>query len=92
MLPHAVIRAKLATPEALKDAPETFERVPQPGYRNPLGAGICPPGCIRKTAPAAASAWRPARPADKTNSSRRAINLVPVQSVLNRDKANWTGS
>ena len=86
--PHAVIRPKLATPEALKDAPETFKHVPAKFYKeypgteyvlqvspeDCTGCGLCVEAC-------------PAR--DKTNSSRRAINLVPVQSVLNRDKANW---
>ncbi|HXP91475.1 MAG TPA: pyruvate:ferredoxin (flavodoxin) oxidoreductase [Fibrobacteria bacterium] len=86
--PHAVIRPKLSTPENLAAAPEGFKHVPAkffkeyPGTEYVLqvspedctGCGICIEAC-------------PAR--DKTNSSRRAINLVPVQSVLDRDKANW---
>jgi pyruvate-ferredoxin/flavodoxin oxidoreductase len=86
--PHAVIRLKLAKPEAFADAPTDFKKMPAkffkdyPGHDFTLqvspedctGCGLCIEAC-------------PAR--DKTDSSRRAINMVPVQPILEREKKNW---
>jgi len=86
--PHAVIRVKLAKPEAMTNAPESFKHVPAkffkefPGHDFALqvspedctGCGLCIEAC-------------PGR--DKTDSSRRAINMTPVQPVLEAEKANW---
>ena len=86
--PHAVIRMKLGKPEVFEGAPEGFKAVPAkffkdyPGHDFTLqvspedctGCGLCIEAC-------------PAR--DKSDSSRRAINMVPVQTILEREKENW---
>lgn len=86
--PHAVIRVKVNKPEDFKDAPDTFKHVPAkffkdyPGHEFSLqvspedctGCGLCIEAC-------------PAR--NKSDSSKRAINMVDVQTVLEKEKANW---
>ncbi|MCB9497665.1 MAG: pyruvate:ferredoxin (flavodoxin) oxidoreductase [Fibrobacteria bacterium] len=86
--PHAVIRVKLNKSEDLTAAPTEFKHVPAkffkefPGHDFSLqvspedctGCGLCVEAC-------------PAR--DKTNSARRAINMTPVQPLLEKEKVNW---
>jgi len=86
--PHAVIRVKLNKSEAFTNAPADFKHVPAkffkdyPGHDFSLqvspedctGCGLCVEAC-------------PGR--DKTDSSRRSINMVPVQPVLEKEKINW---
>jgi pyruvate-ferredoxin/flavodoxin oxidoreductase len=86
--PHAVIRVKLNKPEDFKDAPDTFKHMPAkffkdyPGTDFSLqvspedctGCGLCVEAC-------------PAR--DKADASKRSINMVPVQPILEREKTNW---
>jgi pyruvate-ferredoxin/flavodoxin oxidoreductase len=86
--PHAVIRVKLAKPEALEKAPADFKKVPAkffkefPGHDFALqvspedctGCSLCVEAC-------------PAR--NKSDSSKRAINMVPVHPILEKEKINW---
>ena len=86
--PHAVIRVKVAKPEAFVGAPADYKTVPAkffkefPGHDFTLqvsaedctGCGLCVEAC-------------PGR--DKANPTRRSINMVPVQPILEREKANW---
>jgi len=86
--PHAVIRMKVAKPEAFEGAPEGFKKMPAkffkefPGHDFVLqvspedctGCGLCVEAC-------------PAR--NKSDASKRAINMAPVQPLLEQEKANW---
>jgi pyruvate-ferredoxin/flavodoxin oxidoreductase len=85
--PHAVIRAKLAPPEAFAAAPEGFARVPakwrdRPGQEFTLqvapddctGCSLCVEVC-------------PAR--DKSVSSRKALNMRPKADLLDAGRARW---
>ncbi|MBK9575664.1 MAG: pyruvate:ferredoxin (flavodoxin) oxidoreductase [Fibrobacteres bacterium] len=86
--PHAVIRVKLAKPEVLEKAPADFKKVPAkffkefPGHDFALqvspedctGCSLCVEAC-------------PAR--NKSDSSKRAINMVPVHPILEKEKINW---
>jgi pyruvate-ferredoxin/flavodoxin oxidoreductase len=85
--PHAVIRAKFVDPEDLAGAPATFKSTPFksadfPGKRYTLqvapedctGCSLCVQVCPAK---------------DKTNPRHKAIDMVPIEPLLEAEKANW---
>jgi pyruvate-ferredoxin/flavodoxin oxidoreductase len=86
--PHAVIRVKLNKSNAFGNAPADYKHVPAKFFKDYpdhdfslqvspedcTGCGLCVEAC-------------PGR--DKTDSSRRSINMVPVQPVLEKEKTNW---
>ena len=85
--PHAVIRAKVYEPAALEGAPEGFLSVPArwkefPGALYTLqvspedctGCGLCVEACPAK---------------NKSDTSRKAINMVPQPPRREREAANW---
>jgi len=86
--PHSVIRGKVFHPEQLQDAPDGFRSLPITGkeYEDGLavtyqvspedctGCNLCVEIC-------------PAR--DKTNLSRKALNMHPIQPLLEREKDYW---
>jgi pyruvate-ferredoxin/flavodoxin oxidoreductase len=85
--PHAAIRPKYIAPEALTNAPASFQSAPfrsneTPGQRYTLqvapedctGCSICVQVCPAK---------------DKTNPRHKAIDMVPQEPVLAAQKENW---
>ena len=85
--PHAAIRAKIYEPECLIGAPSTFRANDYrshdfPGRKYTIqvapqdctGCNLCVVVCPAK---------------DKTNPKRKAINMVPLPSVLEREKQNY---
>ena len=85
--PHAVIRTKVYDAEMLKDAPETFKSVDAkfrefPGTKFTVqvspedctGCGLCVENCPAK---------------DKTDPSRKAINMAPQPPLRESESANW---
>ncbi len=86
--PHAAIRAKVYKNEQLENAPETFKSVPskardwKEGYswtiqvavEDCTGCGLCVENCPGK---------------DKTNPSRKAINMAPQPPIREAEMKNW---
>jgi pyruvate-ferredoxin/flavodoxin oxidoreductase len=85
--PHAVIRAKVYDPQALDGAPDGFPSVPArwkefPGTSYTLqvapedctGCGVCVEACPAK---------------NKSDTSRKAINMVPQAPIRDREAGNW---
>jgi pyruvate-ferredoxin/flavodoxin oxidoreductase len=85
--PHAVIRAKVYDPQALNGAPDGFPNVPArwkefPGASYTLqvapedctGCGVCVEACPAK---------------NKSDTSRKAINMVPQAPIRDREVQNW---
>ncbi|MFN9628870.1 MAG: pyruvate:ferredoxin (flavodoxin) oxidoreductase, partial [Cyanobacteriota bacterium] len=85
--PHAVIRAKVATPEALEAAPEGFREAPardpaftgqrftiQVGVEDCTGCQLCVEVC-------------PAR--DRQEPSRKALNMAPQRPLRDEGRVNW---
>ena len=85
--PHAVIRAKVYDPQALDGAPDGFPSVPArwkefPGASYTLqvapedctGCGVCVEACPAK---------------NKSDTSRKAINMVPQAPLREREAKNW---
>src|SRR6202022_2230966 len=85
--PHAVIRAKVYDPQALNGAPDGFPSVPArwkefPGASYTLqvapedctGCGVCVEACPAK---------------NKSDTSRKAINMVPQAPLRDREALNW---
>ena len=86
--PHSTIRTKLFDPEAAGEVPETFQHVPAKGKGYPSGwhvtYQVAPEDCTGCTLCVEVC---PAR--DKTEHKRKALNMVPVESVREQEKANW---
>ncbi|HLV81399.1 MAG TPA: pyruvate:ferredoxin (flavodoxin) oxidoreductase, partial [Chthonomonadaceae bacterium] len=85
--PHAVIRAKVAEEAALADAPETFKSMPAkfkeiPGQRYILQVSVedCT-GC--------ALCVQVCPVADKTDPSRKALNMAPQRPLREPESRNW---
>jgi pyruvate-ferredoxin/flavodoxin oxidoreductase len=85
--PHAVIRAKVVEPELLADAPTTFKAADArwkelPGKKYTLqvsvedctGCTLCVEVCPVK---------------DKSNTSRKAINMAPQLPLRDAERENW---
>jgi pyruvate-ferredoxin/flavodoxin oxidoreductase len=86
--PHGVIRSKLFPAEHLQEAPASFKSAPIKGKDYPqgyhiayqvapedcTGCGLCVDIC-------------PIR--DKSNASRKALNMVPVNGLLDAERGNW---
>jgi pyruvate-ferredoxin/flavodoxin oxidoreductase len=85
--PHAVIRAKIVPPEALKDAPPTFKSLP---YRSPDIKGyqyvlqVSPEDC---TGCSLCVHVCPAK--DKANPKHKAIDMMPQPPLREQERANW---
>jgi pyruvate-ferredoxin/flavodoxin oxidoreductase len=86
--PHSVIRSKVFKPEAIADAPEGFRSLPVKGKEFDPGLSITyqvsPEDCTGCTLCVEVC---PAR--DKSNLSRKALNMHPVEPLLEREKVNW---
>jgi pyruvate-ferredoxin/flavodoxin oxidoreductase len=85
--PHAVIRAKVAEPAAVAQAPDTFKTSParDPDWQNLqftlqisaadcTGCGICVDVCPAK---------------NKAQPSQKAINMAPQNPLREQEAANW---
>ncbi|HEX2864092.1 MAG TPA: pyruvate:ferredoxin (flavodoxin) oxidoreductase [Deinococcales bacterium] len=85
--PHAVIRAKAYDPAELEGAPETFKHMeakfkelPGQAYTIQVAAEDCT-GC------ALCVEFCPAK--DKSNPSRKAINMQPQLPLVDAERTNW---
>ena len=86
--PHAAIRSKIYHQDRLSDAPVEFKTMPMKGKDFPegyhityqvapedcTGCGLCVDIC-------------PIR--DKSNASRKALNMAPIEPLLEQEKKNW---
>ncbi len=87
--PHAVIRAKVVEERALAGAPPTF-KVAEPRFREFKGNGykytlqVSAEDCTGCTLCVEVC---PAK--DKTNPSRKALNMAPKLPILEQERANW---
>jgi pyruvate-ferredoxin/flavodoxin oxidoreductase len=86
--PHAAIRSKMYIDDVLVNAPETFKHQPMFGKGFPpglnityqvapedcTGCGLCIDICPIK---------------DKTNVSRKALNLAPQKTLIDHERDNW---
>jgi len=87
--PHSAIRSKVFDPALLKDAPEGFRHAMVVGQEfGQQGLAVtyqvAPEDCTGCTLCVEVC---PAR--DKTNRSRKALNLHPVEPILERERAKW---
>ncbi|SIS40682.1 pyruvate:ferredoxin (flavodoxin) oxidoreductase [Neptunomonas antarctica] len=87
--PHGVMRAKAFAPEQLNDAPAGFKAVPIKGAKEfPEGTlityQISPQDCTGCTLCVDICPIK-----DKTNVSRKALNMVPKEQILAQEKDNW---
>ena len=87
--PHAVIRSKAFPESLLKGAPEGFKAVPIKGARDfpehtQISYQISPDDCTGCTL---CSEICPIH--DKSNQSRKALNMVPRESIIERERDNW---
>ena len=86
--PHAVIRCKVYDKDEISKAPEGFKTAPAKWKELPdqlftiqvspedcTGCELCVQVCPAK---------------DKSNVSRKAINMAPQAPILEQEKANWT--
>ncbi len=87
--PHAAIRSKIYHQDELKKAPQNFKFMPMIGKKafpegyhityqvapeDCTGCGLCVDIC-------------PIR--DKSNASRKALNMQPIEDLLEQEKDNW---
>jgi pyruvate-ferredoxin/flavodoxin oxidoreductase len=87
--PHAVIRSKAFPESLLKGAPEGFKAVPIKGAKDfpehtLISYQISPDDCTGCTL---CSEICPIH--DKSNQSRKALNMVPRESIIERERDNW---
>ena len=87
--PHSVIRSKAFDGERMQQAPEGFKAVPIKGARDFPGNTlisyqISPDDCTGCTLCAEICPIH-----DKTNQSRKALNMVPKESIIERERDNW---
>ncbi|WP_232348883.1 pyruvate:ferredoxin (flavodoxin) oxidoreductase [Neptunomonas qingdaonensis] len=87
--PHSVIRSKAFAPELLENAPPHFKAVPIKGAKEFPGGTlmtyqISPQDCTGCTLCVDICPIK-----DKTNVSRKALNMVPKEHTLEQEKANW---
>lgn len=86
--PHAAIRSKIVPNEALSDAPATFKHASMLGKDFPAGLSIsyqvAPEDC---TGCGLCADICPIR--DKTNASRKALNMAPQAPLREPESKNW---
>ncbi len=87
--PHSIIRSKAFAPALLKDAPQGFKAVPIKGAKEfPEGTlmsyQVSPQDCTGCTLCVDICPIK-----DKSNVSRKALNMVPKTQTLEEEKANW---
>ena len=85
--PHAAIRAKTFTAEALKDAPPGFLYRPVRGSADPqlfVSYQVSPDDC---TGCSLCAHVCPAR--DKSNASHKSLDMVPREEIIAQDRINW---
>ncbi|MDO9269711.1 MAG: pyruvate:ferredoxin (flavodoxin) oxidoreductase, partial [Methylobacter sp.] len=86
--PHSVIRSKIFPTEAVANAPETFKHVPMLGKDFPAGLEIsyqvAPEDCTGCTLCVDICPIR-----DKSNASRKAINMQPQPPLRETERDNW---
>lgn len=87
--PHSVMRSKAFAPDLLAGAPEQFKAVPIKGAKEfPEGTlmtyQVSPEDCTGCTLCVDICPIK-----DKSNSSRKALNMVPKEQTLEAEKANW---
>lgn len=86
--PHSVIRSKVFRPEDLSDAPQGFRWLPAKGKEFDSGTAltyqVSPEDC---TGCNLCVEVCPAR--DKSNLSRKALNMHPIDTVLERERGYW---
>jgi pyruvate-ferredoxin/flavodoxin oxidoreductase len=86
--PHAAIRSKIFPDSALADAPATFKSAPIRGKDFPAGMHItyqvAPEDC---TGCGLCADICPIR--DKTNASRKALNMAPQPPLRAQERENW---
>ena len=86
--PHAVIRSKIFPTSATLEAPQTFKHTPLLGKDFPEGLEIsyqvAPEDC---TGCSLCVDICPIR--DKSNASRKALNMAPQQALKQQERKNW---
>jgi len=86
--PHSVIRSKIYPTEVLANAPATFKHAPMLGKDFPLGLEItyqvAPEDCTGCTLCVDICPIR-----DKSNASRKAINMQPQPPLRETERKNW---
>jgi pyruvate-ferredoxin/flavodoxin oxidoreductase len=86
--PHAVIRSKIFPASGIGDAPQTFKHTPMLGKDFPTGLEIsyqvAPEDC---TGCALCVDICPIR--DKSNASRKALNMVQQPPIKQQERENW---
>ncbi|MDO9046800.1 MAG: pyruvate:ferredoxin (flavodoxin) oxidoreductase [Methylobacter sp.] len=86
--PHSVIRSKIFPTDVLANAPETFKHAPMLGKDFPAGLEIsyqvAPEDCTGCTLCVDICPIR-----DKSNASRKAINMQPQPALCETERDNW---
>ena len=86
--PHSVIRSKIFPTEVLANAPETFKHAAMLGKDFPAGLEIsyqvAPEDCTGCTLCVDICPIR-----DKSNASRKAVNMQPQPPLLEAERDNW---
>ncbi len=86
--PHSVIRSKIYSHDVLENMPETFKHAPMLGKDFPAGLEIsyqvAPEDC---TGCSLCVDICPIR--DKSNASRKALNMVPQPPLRETERENW---
>jgi pyruvate-ferredoxin/flavodoxin oxidoreductase len=86
--PHSVIRSKIFSTDILVDTPETFKHAPMLGKDFPAGLAIsyqvAPEDCTGCTLCVDICPIR-----DKSNASRKALNMVPQPPLREAERDNW---
>ena len=86
--PHSVIRSKIFTTDVVENAPVTFKSAPMLGKDFPAGLAIsyqvAPEDCTGCTLCVDICPIR-----DKSNASRKALNMVPQPPLREAERDNW---
>ncbi|MDQ1315286.1 MAG: pyruvate-ferredoxin/flavodoxin oxidoreductase [Pseudomonadota bacterium] len=86
--PHSAIRARAFTAEAVKDAPPSFKHVPAKSKDLPAGTHIsyqvAPEDCT-----GCGDCVEACPIHDKSNISRKAVNMAPIAPLLDRERDNF---
>jgi len=86
--PHSVIRSKIYSTDVLANAPETFKHAPMLGKDFPAGLAmsyqVAPEDCTGCTLCVDICPIR-----DKSNASRKALNMVPQPPLREAERDNW---